>query len=152
MTGIRRAVAADQPGVTRVVTAAFRPYVDRVGRPPAPMTADYIAVIARSRVWVVDDAGIAAVLVAEDRGDHLYIDTVAVAPERQGCGYGKQLLSWAESDARGLGLPELRLVTNEAMTENLTFYPRRGFVETGRGQQDGYHRVFFTKVVAPEPS
>jgi hypothetical protein len=41
----------------------------------------------------------------------------------------------------------VRLCTNEAMTENLEFYPRRGFRETGRGVQDGYHRVFFAKAV-----
>jgi hypothetical protein len=39
------------------------------------------------------------------------------------------------------------LCTNAAMTENLDFYPRRGFHETGRGVQDGFHRVFFAKAL-----
>jgi hypothetical protein len=41
----------------------------------------------------------------------------------------------------------VRLVTNELMTENLEYYPRRGYAETGRGTQDGYRRVFFSKAV-----
>jgi hypothetical protein len=42
----------------------------------------------------------------------------------------------------------VRLCTNEAMTENLVFYPRHGYRETGRGIQDGYRRVFFSKSLA----
>lgn len=33
------------------------------------------------------------------------------------------------------------------MTENLAFYPRRGFHGTGRGV-DGYRRVFFAKALS----
>jgi hypothetical protein len=51
----------------------------------------------------------------------------------------------AEDDARELGLPEVRLYTNAAMTENLTFHPRHGYLETGRGSQDGFERVFYVK-------
>jgi hypothetical protein len=41
--------------------------------------------------------------------------------------------------------PEIRLDTNAAMTENLSFYPRLGHRETGRAEQSGFDRVFFTK-------
>jgi hypothetical protein len=40
-----------------------------------------------------------------------------------------------------------RLYTNAAMTENLAYYPRRGYIETHRAAQDGFHRVFFRKPV-----
>jgi hypothetical protein len=33
------------------------------------------------------------------------------------------------------------------MTENLDYYPRKGYVETHRGEQVGYRRVFFTKTL-----
>jgi hypothetical protein len=46
-----------------------------------------------------------------------------------------------------MGLPEIRLYTNEAMTENLGYYPRRGYRETHRATQNGYRRVFFSKVL-----
>ena len=37
------------------------------------------------------------------------------------------------------------LYTNEAMVENLQLYPRLGYVETGRGVEEGYRRVYFEK-------
>ena len=37
--------------------------------------------------------------------------------------------------------------TNEAMTENLAYYARHGYVETHRAEQDGFQRVFFRKPI-----
>ncbi|MCV7422476.1 GNAT family N-acetyltransferase [Mycobacterium yunnanensis] len=146
----RRATPDDVAGIQRLVAAAFGVYVDRMGRKPAPMTADYARLVDTERVWVVDGPGeIVAVLVTQARPDHLLLDVVAVAPTAQGAGHGGTLLRRADRDARDQGLSEIRLCTNEAMTENLEFYPRRGFKETGRGVQDGFHRVFFAKAVAP---
>ena len=36
------------------------------------------------------------------------------------------------------------------MTENLAIYARLGYRETGRRTEDGYHRVFMEKLLAPE--
>lgn len=36
------------------------------------------------------------------------------------------------------------------MTENLDYYPRRGYRETHRGEQDGYQRVYFTKTLTAQ--
>jgi hypothetical protein len=57
------------------------------------------------------------------------------------------VLDRAERDAAELGLTEVRLYTNEAMTETLTFYPRHGYRETGRAVEDGFRRVYFWKAV-----
>jgi GNAT superfamily N-acetyltransferase len=112
------------------------------------MTADYSAVLEHSRVWVLESGGaIVGALVTEDRADHLLLETVAVAPGAQGKGYGRLLLERAECDALELGLTEVRLYTNEAMTENLSYYPRHGYRETGRALQDGFRRVYFSKTV-----
>lgn len=137
--------------IERIVHAAFDMYVARIGRQPAPMAADYGAAIASSRVWVIDaDDEVAGVVVNQVQADHLLLDTVAVAPSAQGHGYGALLLARAEDDARELGLSEVRLLTNQAMTENHTFYPRHGYVETARGRQDGYDRVFYVKNVSAQ--
>ena len=147
-TSIRRATTADLPAIGQLISDAYTKYVQRIGRPPAPMTADYAAALEHSRVWVlVSDDAVVGALVTEDRADHLLLETVAVAPTAQGSGYGAQLLERAERDAEELGLPEVRLYTNEAMTENLTFYPRHGYRETGRATEDGFHRVYFSKTV-----
>jgi N-acetylglutamate synthase-like GNAT family acetyltransferase len=147
-SGLRRAEAADLPGIKAVVDAAYVKYVERIGRPPAPMVADYAALLESSRIWVIDcDATVVGMLVTRDRGDHLLLDSIAVAPGTQGSGYGAQLMARAELDAVEQGLCEVRLYTNEAMTENLSFYPRQGYRETHRATEDGYRRVFYAKSV-----
>jgi N-acetylglutamate synthase-like GNAT family acetyltransferase len=147
-TSIRRATTADLTDIRRLMTDAYTKYIERIGRPPAPMTADYSAALEDSRVWVLESGdAIVGALVTEDRGDHLLLETIAVAPGAQGSGYGRLLLDRAECDATELGLAEVRLYTNEAMTKNLTFYPRHGYRETGRALQDGFRRVYFSKTV-----
>jgi ribosomal protein S18 acetylase RimI-like enzyme len=99
-------------------------------------------------VWVLVSGGaVVGALVTEARADHLLLETVAVAPDAQGRGHGRWLLERAERDAVELGLAEIRLYTNEAMTENLSFYPRHGYRETGRAVDDGFRRVYFSKTV-----
>lgn len=147
---LRRAGTADLAAIQRLAGDAFEVYVARIGRQPAPMTADYAAALEYSRVWVIEEGdGLVGFIVNEAYPDHLLIDSVAVSPAAQGGGHGRRLLERAEADARELGLPELRLCTNEAMTENQQFYPRQGFHETGRGVEDGYRRVFYARAVLP---
>jgi N-acetylglutamate synthase-like GNAT family acetyltransferase len=143
---LRRATSDDVEAIEGLVAESFGKYVERIGRPPAPMLADYAGLLDTSRIWLVEGRdAVIAVLVTHHQGDHLLLETIAVAPDAQGGGHGSRLLERAERDASEQGLSEVRLVTNEAMTENLVFYPRHGYRETGRGVQDGYRRVFFAK-------
>jgi gamma-glutamyltranspeptidase len=135
-----------------LVERAYGQYVERIGRRPAPMDEDYAARITHGQVDVVvrgtQPVGL-IVLVAQD--DHLLIDNVAVDPDFQGQGAGRALLAHAERIAVDLGLPELRLYTNAAMTENLALYPSLGYRETGRRTEDGFQRVFFCKPLPSPP-
>ncbi len=145
---MRRATTVDLADIQRLIDAAYGKYVERIGRAPAPMTADYAAAVRNSRVWLLHRREVlVGALVTEDRGDHLLLETVAVSPDAQGNGYGRRLLERAERDAVELGLNEIRPYTNEAMTENLSFYPRHGYQETGRAVQDGFRRVHFAKAL-----
>lgn len=133
----------------QLALAAYQPYESRIGRQPAPMTADYAAIASAGSAWVAEEAGqLVGLLVLEPAADHLLLENLAVAPNAQGSGVGSRLLRLAEEQARARRLPEVRLYTNEAMTENLGYYPRRGYRETHRCIQDGFRRVFFTKPVA----
>jgi ribosomal protein S18 acetylase RimI-like enzyme len=76
---------------------------------------------------------------------YLSLENVAVLPAAQGRGIGARLMALAEEQALRLGLSEIRLYTNETMTENLAYYPRHGYTETHRAEQDGFRRVFFRK-------
>lgn len=148
---LRPAVPADAEKMSQVAQAAYLPYVRRIGRPPAPITADYVGIARGGRAWVAERHGrLAGFLVLESHPDHLLLENVAVHPDQQGTGVGGRLLALAEDQARLLGLPEVRLFTNAAMTENLEFYPRRGYRQTHRAEQDGYRRVFFSKHLPAE--
>lgn len=99
-----------------------------------------------NQVWVAEHDGVVVgLLVLKRDSDHLLLDNIAVSPDCQGTGVGTQLLGFADAQAREHGLAEVRLYTNEAMTENLAYYPRHGYVETRRATDHGYRRVFFTK-------
>ena len=142
------AAPADAPAVTACVRAAYARYVERIGREPAPMTADYAALIEAGEVWVTRAGdGVAGVLVLRPQPPALLVENVAVAPAHQGQGLGRRLMAFADEQARAVGLAEVVLYTNERMTENLRFYPALGFTETGRGMQHGFARVFYRKRV-----
>jgi len=148
MPPIVPATPGDAPAVTECVRAAYAHYVARIGREPAPMTADYAALIGAGEVWLARaDDEVAGVLVLRPQPPALLVENVAVAPGHQGRGLGRALMAFAEDHARAEGLGEVVLYTNERMTENLRFYPALGYVETGRGVQDGYARVFYGKLV-----
>ena len=142
-----REVDAGDVGVIRaLVKAAYQPYVERIGREPGPMTDDYGRAVDTGHVWVAQQGDrVVGLLVLEPAEDHLLLRNVAVLPQVQGLGVGSRLLQFAEEQARALGLLQIRLYTNAAMTENLAYYPRRGYRETHRSTNDGFHRVFFTK-------
>ena len=75
----------------------------------------------------------------------LFVENVAVDPRFQGQGLGQVLMAFVEQQARKEQLNEIRLYTNELMTESLRFYHKLGFEEESRRVQDGYHRVFLRK-------
>ena len=144
---IRPATAEDQTAIEAVVIAAYSVYVERIGKPPGPMLDDYAVLIAAGAVSVCEDSDgtIAGIIVLLPKPDYLLLDNIAVAPARQGQGLGRRLIAFAEQQARRRGCRELRLYTHEKMSENIVLYARLGFAETGRGNQDGYDRVFMTK-------
>jgi ribosomal protein S18 acetylase RimI-like enzyme len=143
---VRRATADDVPALTAIAAAAYAVYVPRIGRPPPPMVADYAAAVRDAETWVLDDRGRVAgflVLVAHD--DHVLLENVAVAPGYQRRGLGGRLLKYAEETTIAKGRGEIRLYTNEAMTENQALYERLGYEETHRGGDGWVRRVFYRK-------
>jgi ribosomal protein S18 acetylase RimI-like enzyme len=145
---IRPAAAADRAAVEAIVRAAYAVYISRLGKPPGPMLDDYAGLIAAGAVSVIDEHdGIAALIVLIPKPDYLLLDNIAVRPDRQGRGFGRTLIEFAEREATRRGYRELRLYTHQTMVENIALYTRLGFVETGRGREDGYDRVFMTKLL-----
>jgi ribosomal protein S18 acetylase RimI-like enzyme len=143
---VRRAVAADAAACRELVQRAYALYLPRMSARPGPMTADYDQVVAEHETWVVDDGGsVAGLLVLSARGDHLVVENVAVDPASQGRGVGRRLLTLAEERAAELGVPRIRLFTHVTMVENQRLYERIGYVETARGDDGVFARVFYEK-------
>jgi len=144
---IHRANPADRGAVEIIVNEAYAVYIDRIGKPPGPMLDDYGALINAGAVHVLEPDGrnIAAVVVLLEKPDHLLLDNIAARRDRQGQGLGRKLIAFAEEEARRRGFGEIRLYTHVTMVENIALYTRLGFVETGRGRDGGYERVFMVK-------
>jgi N-acetylglutamate synthase-like GNAT family acetyltransferase len=149
MATTRPARVADVAAIRQLVQAAYGHYPPILGVTPAPLTADYAALVGAGHVHVAEHAGaVVGVLVLESYPDYLLVENLAVAPDTQGQGVGSTLLALAEQQAAAQGLSELRLFTHERMTDNLAYYPRRGYVETHRTDDGGFHRVHFAKSLA----
>lgn len=151
---IELAQPPDCVAVSACVRAAYAHYVARLGRKPAPMLADYGTLIAQGLVYVLREPTrgvLCGVLVMMPDNDGIFIENVAVHPEHQRRGLGRRLLSFAERQALASGLSELRLYTNELMTENIAYYRRLGYEEVDRRMDHGFRRVFMRKVLQDGP-
>jgi ribosomal protein S18 acetylase RimI-like enzyme len=142
---IRRAAAADVADIAALVQRAYGDYVESLGVRPAPLDDDYSARVTEGQTWLAEDEGVAGVIVLVVKSDHLLVDNVAVAPERQGAGVGRELLAHAEAFAESHGLAEVRLYTNAGMRRNIDLYRYLGFEEIDRRKAGHFYRVFFSK-------
>jgi len=131
---VRRAMAADADKLTALARAAYARHVPVIGREPMPMSADWARLLSEQEIWIVDGpAGEALASLALDiQPDHVMIWSVAVAPAHQKRGLGRHLMALAETRARRLQRPELRLFTNARMDGNIALYRRLGYGETRR--------------------
>ncbi|QKH35800.1 GNAT family N-acetyltransferase [Achromobacter pestifer] len=145
---IRLATLDELPDIEQIVAQAYGHYVARIGATPGPMLDDYAARIAQGVVHVlrVRDT-VQGVLVLIREADCLLLDNIAVAPQAQGKGYGRDLMQFAENAARQAGYASIRLYTQEKMTENIAIYKRYGYVETHRAEEIGLKRVFMKKAL-----
>jgi len=161
---LRAAERSDVPAIECCARAAYAPYVERIGREPAPMVADFAAAVdaGEVRVAVVDTAAnrpteglaertvtatVAGYVVTRVQEDALLLENVAVAPGFEGRGVGGRLIRSAEEEARRAGLGKVTLYTNVLMHENLALYPQLGYTRTGERRENGFDRVYFEKTV-----
>jgi len=143
---IRPASAADVAPITRCVCAAYLHHIERVGKQPWPMLQDYSSVIRTSLVHVAERHGrILGVLELLVTDEGFLLDSIAVDPSAQGTGIGRQLLVFAEHEAKRQGFESIYLMTNEKMTENQELYARIGYVLFDRQTVHGYSRVLMRK-------
>ncbi|KAJ5247138.1 hypothetical protein N7468_002121 [Penicillium chermesinum] len=145
---ISKATPLDVPAIRSMVDAAYSKYIERIGKLPAPMAADYHQVIREKDVFVLQDQHqmVGSIVLHDDpASSSIIIDNVVVDPTSQGKGYGRVLMDYATDVARSQGRSALTLYTNVKMYENLALYAKIGFMETGRRTEEGFERVYFRK-------
>lgn len=141
---IRPATADDTLSITRCASAAYNKYVERIGQPPAPMVADFPALIERGKVHVmILDHQLVGFAVCYATDECYFLENIAVDPAYQSHGYGVRLLDYVHQQA--VGFDTIRLYTNEKMSENLHWYKKRGYTEIDRRVEAGFARVYFEK-------
>src|ERR1700727_214117 len=98
---IRPADPGDRAALQAIAIAAYEKYLPRIGRPPAPMTADYLQAVRDRQVWAaIQDDEISGFAVLIPQPGYLELENIAVRPAAQGRGIGALLLSLAEDRAR----------------------------------------------------
>jgi len=145
---IRLATLSDLAAITDCAHRAYAKYVERIGRKPAPMIADFEASLRAKHVHVIQQLDrIIGYVVHYPLGDSMHLENVAVLPESRGRGAGRRLINFVEQETARQKLRAVELYTNVKMTENLLLYPAIGYVETGRRTEDGFERVYFKKSI-----
>lgn len=125
---ISRATPADAQAVRDLTCAAYRKWIEAIGREPTPMTVDYTERIRDHLVeLLLVDGRLAALVELVPEAEHLLVENLAVLPENQRRGYGSLLLAHAETIAASLGLSALRLYTNPLFAGNVRFYEGHGY-------------------------
>ena len=145
---LRCAVTADADDISQCASAAYTKYIERMGKVPAPMVADFnSALVANNIVVACSDNKLLGYVVFYPVLDSMHLENVAVYPQYAGRGIGRKLIKNVEQSAITQGFQFVDLYTNEVMIENLAMYPVLGYEEYDRRREDGFNRVYFRKRV-----
>lgn len=146
---IRLATEAEAGGVAFCVCKAFIDYIPQIGKQPQPMLDDYAALIGLNKVYVaITDGVVAGVLVLDMTDEGFCLDTIAVDPQSHGTGLGRQLIAFAEQQAKDNGFDSLYLSTNRVMERTQQIYLHLGFAEYDQRTVNGYQRIYMRKYIS----
>ena len=139
---LRKADASDAEALTECMYAAYRTYSSRLeGKTLPPMTVDYAKEISTYLVWVAEsDQRLVGGLILMPEKSHMNLANIAVHPKFQGNGLGRDLMAFAESEAKRQGYSELRLATHVMLTENISLYEHLGWSVIDRDEKRVYMR------------
>ena len=143
---IRKAKPSDEATVVKCIKKSYQKYIVRIGKKPGPMLDYYLPLIMDGNVFCGEFCReIVGVLVLKKFADYMLLDNVAILPEFQGKGFGKQLIAFAEQYSSENNYHEIWLYTNIKMTENIKLYHKLGYSEYTHKVENGFERVYFKK-------
>jgi ribosomal protein S18 acetylase RimI-like enzyme len=124
----RRATDADRAHVEALQAAAYARNRALLGVEPIPLQADYGEVFRTMEVWLAEERDrLRGVLILEQRGEDIYIWSLAAAPDAQKQGLGPILLDAAEVRAAQLNRKIIRLCTGDKLASLVAWYQRHGY-------------------------
>jgi len=145
---IRAATVADLASIVRCADLAFAPFAEHSDKQDVKPEENLRSQILEGSIHLIcDEAQVLGYISLWPTANQMFIDTLAVLPMHHRRGLGSQLLAFADRETLRLGLYSVSLFTKETMADNLVFYQRRGYGETGRCDGDGFCRVFFSKSI-----
>lgn len=142
---IRRAVASDAPRLRLLLNTAYRPLAEAGMNFTAATQDDALTRehIHTREAYMLERAGEPiGTITLRDRSDehglrHIYINGLAVLPDLQGQGLGRELLAFAEKVARERGITILRLDTAKPAVHLIRLYRRAGYETCGERHWQG---------------
>ena len=138
---IRAMAVADAEGVAALIRDAFSRLPMAIDPPSSALRETEASVAAHLGTGggaIVDEVGLVACILWEERDGALYLGRLAVAPGWRGRGIAERLVEAAADEARRRSLPRLRLGVRLALEGNRRLFARLGFVEVGLRSHEGY--------------
>ncbi|MDM7999404.1 MAG: GNAT family acetyltransferase [Dehalococcoidia bacterium] len=77
----------------------------------------------------IEDGRLVATLMAGYEGHRGWLNYLAVAPDRQRCGFGRQMVAEAEIRLRRMGCPKINLQVRRGNAGVVEFYRKLGYLE-----------------------
>lgn len=148
----RRALGSDIPAWVALVNAAYRGESSTVGWTTEAHLLDGTRIDARlaqkllaetsSQVvlgWIPENREPVVSLYLKPEPFDLYLGMVTVSPKLQNRGLGKQILRFAETEARKQGFHSLRITVISLRHELIEWYLRHGYIDTGLEEEFSTH-------------
>lgn len=139
------ATAADVPALTSLINRAYRSEASQAGWTseghlldgPRTDEAALLALLAAPAAVLLKaelTGQLAGCVYLENQGNYLYLSMLAVAPEAQAHGLGRQLLAQAAAHARRVGCRIIRMSVLAQRAELLAWYERQDYRRTGASE------------------
>lgn len=129
-------------------TSAYAIYLERMRQTPAPMVANFAELVSQGKVLVaLSEKELLGYVVFYPIDNAVHLENLALFPEHQAKGLGKQLIQHVEHYAHTHQMREVNLYTNVAMHENIGMYKHLGYIELERKTVNGFDRIYFRKPI-----
>ena len=139
----RKANSIDEDAIKQIASRAYRKYIERMGKEPAPMRPniqknDIVFVCEKENKIIAF-----AILVIKD--GNIFLENLAVEPLLQQKNVGTAFISFIENYLIKEKFDFYQLYTNEKMIENILWYQKIGFKKIREVTEKGFNRVYFQK-------